>query len=92
MRTIVLNQNASISVFSLRLNPSFLQARKFQVIVYVMHNLEKNASSQNVTIFSCKRVNTYHLLICFGLVPSSLLKEYLNSWLKAIGPKYINLA
>ena len=43
MRTTVLNQNASVSVFSLPVNSSFLQACESQVIVYVMHNFEKNA-------------------------------------------------
>ena len=55
----MLNQNASVSVFSLLINSSFLQACKSQVIVYVMHNFEKNACSQNVTIFFCKRINTF---------------------------------
>ena len=41
MRTIVLNQIASVSVFSLPMNSSFLQACESQVIVYVMHNFEK---------------------------------------------------
>ena len=60
-----------MSVFSLAVNFSFLQTCKFQVIVKVMHNFEKNACSQDITIFW------------------SLLRELLNSWLKAIEPKYI---
>ena len=43
--------NASVSVFSLLVDYSFLQACKSQSTVYVMHNFEKNACSQNVTIF-----------------------------------------
>ena len=66
MTTIVLSQNASVSVSSLPVNFSFLQACMSQVIVYVMHKFEKNACSQNVTIFFCKRVNTCHLLTCLG--------------------------
>ena len=66
MRTTVLNQNASVSVFSLSVNSSFLQACKSQVIINVMHNFEKSACSQNIPIFFYKRINTCHLLICLG--------------------------
>ena len=60
MITIVLNQNASVSVFFLPVKFSFLQACRSQVIVCVMHNFEKNVCSQNVTIYFCKRINTCH--------------------------------
>ena len=43
VRTIVLNQNVSVSAFSVPVNSSSLQVCKSQVIVYVMHNFEKNA-------------------------------------------------
>ena len=66
MRSIVLNQNAPVSVLFLPVNASLLEVCKPQVIIYVVHNFEKNACSHNSTISLCKRINTCHLPAIVG--------------------------